>query len=102
VIWGCNVKLILTIVRDDDANKVVDALTEHGFYITRLASTGGFLRMGNTVLLSGVEDDQVNQMLQIIQAHAQIHVQPPASHLQETQASRAVVFVLELEQLVKL
>lgn len=95
-------KLILTVVRDDDANEVMDALTEHGFYITQLASTGGLLRMGNTVLLSGVEDDQVDQMLQIIQAHTQIHVQPPASYLQETQASRAVVFVLELEQLAKL
>lgn len=96
-------KLTLTIVRDDDANKVVDALLEHGFYVTRLASTGGFLRMGNTVLLSGVEDDRVDQMLKIVQAHTQIHVQPPTSHLlQETQVGRAVVFVLGLERLAKL
>jgi len=97
------VKLILTIVRDDDANEVVDALIAHGFHVTRLASTGGFLRMGNTVLLSGVEDAQRDQMLKIIQTHTEIHVQPPASHLlQETRVSRAVVFVLGLEQLVKL
>ena len=96
-------KFTLTVVRDDDANKVVDALTAHGFYVTRLASTGGFLRMGNTVLLSGVEDDQLDQMLKIIQTHTEIHVQPPASHLSpETRVSRAVVFVLGLEQLVKL
>ena len=96
-------KFTLTVVRDDDANKVVDALTAHGFYVTRLASTGGFLRMGNTVLLSGVEDDQLDQMLKTIQTHAEIHVQPPASHSsQETRVSRAVVFVLGLEQLVKL
>ncbi len=37
-------KFTLTVVHDDDANKVVDALTEHGFYVARLASTGGFLR----------------------------------------------------------
>jgi uncharacterized protein YaaQ len=98
-----NVKLTLTIVRDDDANKVVDALTEHGFYITRLASTGGFLRMGNTVLLSGIEDDQLDQMLKIIQTHTEIHVQPPTSNLlQETRVGRAVVFVLELEQIARL
>lgn len=95
-------KLILTIVRDDDANAVMDALTDHGFYVTRMASTGGFLRMGNTVLLSGVEDDRVDQMLQIIQAHTQIHVQPPAPNQKEVQVSRAVVFVLELERLAKL
>jgi len=78
-------------------------LTQHGFYVTRLASTGGFLRMGYTVLLSGVEDDQVDPMLKIIQAHTQIHVHPPSSHLpQEVQVSRAVVFMLELERLAKL
>ena len=96
-------KLTLTIVRDDDANKIVDTLTEHGFYITRLASTGGFLRMGNTVLVSGIEDGQLDQMLKIIQPHTEIHVQPPTSNLlQETRVGRAVVFVLELERQVQL
>ena len=96
-------KLTLTVVRDDDANRVIDALTAHGFYVTRLASTGGFLRTGNTVLLSGVEDDQLDQMLKITEAHTEIHIQPSRSSLlQETWASRAVVFVLGLEQLVKL
>lgn len=96
-------KLTLTVVRNDEANKVVDALTEHGFYVTRLASTGGFLRLGNTVLLSGVEDDQVDQMMKVIRSHTSIHVNPPTSHLsQETRVSRAVVFVLGLERLEKL
>lgn len=96
-------KLTLTVVRDDDANDVANALTAHGFYVTRLASTGGFLRMGNTVLLSGIEDDQLEHMLEVVRSHSEIHIQPPASHLlQETQVSRAVVFVLGLEQLLKL
>ena len=96
-------KLTLTVVRDDDANKVMDALIAHGFYVTRLASTGGFLRTGNTVLLSGVEDDQLDQMVRITEAHTGIHIQPSRSPLsQDTWVSRAVVFVLGLEQLVKL
>jgi uncharacterized protein YaaQ len=97
------VKLTLTVVRDDDANKVVEALTGHGFYVTRLASTGGFLRMGNTVLLSGVDDERLDEMLKLIHTHSEIHVQPPTGNAsQEAQASRAVVFVLGLEQLVRL
>lgn len=96
-------KLVLTIVRDDHAEQVVDSLIEQGFYVTRMASTGGFLRAGNTMLLSGVEDDQVEPMLEIIGAHSDVHAQPPASSKpQETQASRAVVFVLGLERLEKL
>lgn len=96
-------KLTLTIVRNDDTDKVIEALVSHGFYVTRLASTGGFLRMGNTVLLCGVEDDQLDQLLKVIRTHTEIHIQPPRSRvLEETQVSRAVVFVLGLEQLLKL
>ena len=97
-------KLTLTMVRDDDADEVVEALTQHGYYVTRLASTGGFLRAGYTVLLSGVEDDQVDPMLQVLEAHTEVRVSPPSSlRLQEdVQVSRAVVFVLQLERLAKL
>jgi len=96
-------KLILTVVRDDDASKVVDALTGHGFYVTRLSSTGGFLRTGNTVLLMGMEDDELDRVLDIIRANAEVRVQPPSSRLdKETRVSRAAVFVLELKELVKL
>lgn len=96
-------KLTLTIVRDDDADKLIDALVADGFYLTRLTSTGGLLRMGNTVILSGVEDDQLDQLLKVIRGHTEIHIQPPrARMLEETRASRAVVFVLNMEELVKL
>ena len=96
-------KLLVTVVRDDDANEVVEALTEHGFGVTRLASTGGFLRMGNTVLLSGINDEQVDQILEVLAAHTEIHVVPPSSKTaQETEVRRAVVFILNLEQVVKL
>ena len=96
-------KFTLTIVRNDDANKVVDALVAHGFYVTRMASSGGFLRAGNTVLLSGVEDDRVDEMLEVVRAHSHIRVHPPSSpNAEATEVSRAVVFVLGMERLEKL
>ncbi len=96
-------KLVHVIVRNDDANKVIEALVANGYYATRLASTGGFLRMGNTVLILGIEDEQLDKMLRIIQAHTEVHVQPPSSRQsEETRVSRAVVFVQDMEQLLKL
>ncbi|MER3557036.1 MAG: hypothetical protein C4302_03585, partial [Thermus sp.] len=47
-------KLILAIVQDTDAPGLTKALLEKGFQSTKLASTGGFLREGNTTLLIGV------------------------------------------------
>jgi len=96
-------KLVLTIVRDDDAGEVIDALTQQGFYVTRLASTGGFLRLGNTVLISGIQDDELEQMLTVIEGHTEIHVAPPVSDSEpKASPSRAVVFVLDLQRVVRL
>lgn len=96
-------KLVHIIIRNDAANKVADALVANGFYTTRLASTGGFLRLGNTVFISSIEDDQIDKMLKVIQAHTEVHVEPPSSRLmEETRVSRAVVFVQDMEKMYKL
>ena len=45
-------KLIVAIVQDEDAGRLVSALMDKGFGVTKLATTGGFLRAGNTTLIS--------------------------------------------------
>jgi len=64
-------KLVVTIVQDDDADDVLEALTAAEFRATRLASTGGFLRQGNTTVIVGVPDETVDQVIQIIAQHTQ-------------------------------
>jgi uncharacterized protein YaaQ len=54
-------KLIIFVTDDTHADASVDALVEQGFRVTRLATTGGFLRRGNTTLLVGVEDSQIER-----------------------------------------
>ena len=48
-------KLIFAIIRYDNEDEVVNALTQKRFSITKLSSTGGFLRKGNTTLMIGIE-----------------------------------------------
>lgn len=59
-------KLIYAIVHAEDGNAVTEELTKHQFSVTKLATTGGFLRRGNTTLLIGTEDGLVNQAIDII------------------------------------
>lgn len=59
-------KLLICIVQDSDSAILMEDLVENEFRVTKLSSTGGFLRSGNTTLLLGVEDDQVDQVLEII------------------------------------
>jgi len=59
-------KMIITIVKDDEAEKIIQSLTSNKYRMTRIASTGGLFRRGNTTLLSGVEDEQVEAFIQTV------------------------------------
>lgn len=60
-------KLIIAIVQDQDAISLIDDLTEKEHRVTKLASTGGFLKSGNTTLLIGVEDEDIEDVVSIIE-----------------------------------
>ena len=59
-------KLIIAVVQDDDVEDLVETLVKEKVYSTKLASTGGFLREGNTTLLIGVEKEKVDLVISII------------------------------------
>ncbi len=59
-------KLIITIIPDSNRDSVSLALTERKFRVTQIASSGGFLRRGNSTLLVGVDDEQLDEAVDII------------------------------------
>lgn len=59
-------KMIIVIVKDSDADNVTQALTTAEFRVTRIASTGGFLRSGVVTLLIGVGEERVEPAIQVI------------------------------------
>ncbi len=64
-------KLIYAIVRDEDDTKVVVRLNREGFSVTRLATTGGFLRAGNTTLIIGTDEERVDHCINILKEECQ-------------------------------
>lgn len=60
-------KLVLAIVQDDDSLDVIEELTENSFRVTKLATTGGFLKSGNTTLMIGVEKEKVEAVVKVIE-----------------------------------
>lgn len=63
-------KLILAVVEDKDSNRLIDALGRKEFKTTKLSSTGGFLKEGNTTLMVGCEDEYIDQALDIIKKNS--------------------------------
>ena len=59
-------KLLFAIVQNDDQKSLTYALIEQNISVTRIASTGGFLRGGNSTLMIGVEPERLDETLSII------------------------------------
>lgn len=59
-------KMIILILKDSDSDAVTQALTSADYRVTRVASTGGFLRSGVATLLLGVDDDRVDSAIGLI------------------------------------
>lgn len=104
-------KMIIAVVQDQDSNKLSAALVKQRFQATKLASTGGFLKAGNTTFMIGIEDERVNEALNLIKENCQAREQvaPPVSPMGgnvetyipypvEVPVGGATVFVLPVEQ----
>ena len=63
--------LLICVVRDQDALKMVDILREKQISFTKLASTGGFLREGNTTLLIGIHEAKKNEVIDLIRSQCE-------------------------------
>lgn len=107
-------KLIVAVVQDKDTHKLLSGLTQAGFRATKLSSTGGFLREGNTTLLVGVENAEVERVLGIIKSTCRAREQlvtplspmggPADSYIPypvEILVGGATIFVLDIERFEK-
>ncbi len=90
-------KLIIAVVQSQEADEVVDALVQAEYRATRFASTGGFLRRGNTTIMVGVQDQQVDHVVDVLRGA----VEGADDRLPEGQ-SAVTVFVLDLEEYQRL
>jgi uncharacterized protein YaaQ len=65
---GGEMKLVVAIVQGEDADEVIRAMLAAGHRLTRINTTGGFLRRGNATLLIGVEEHQIDEVIGIMQS----------------------------------
>ncbi|MDU5106442.1 MULTISPECIES: cyclic-di-AMP receptor [unclassified Clostridium] len=108
-------KLVIAIVQDDDALDLIDAITEAGFRVTKLATTGGFLKSGNTTLMIGVEVEKVQKVIDVVEdickTRKQIITTPTPitgnldmymSYPIEVEVGGATIFVIDVDQFIKI
>ena len=106
-------KMLLAIINYDDSQSVIAALTKEGLSVTRLATTGGFLKSGNVTVLIGLDESRLDDAFQIIRDHCRKRKQivPTTTELGmgffptmpvQVEVGGATVFVLGVERFEKL
>ena len=87
-------KLIIAILRDQDTEPVVQALITGGFRVTRIASTGGFLKRGSSTIMIGLDESQIDSAIQVIKENL-----APSESQTTKKATLLVLQVAEFSQI---
>ena len=103
-------KLLIVIASDSDADSLIQKLVQRGYPATKVSSTGGFLRRGNATIFSGVDAEDVDNVIAIIRSECQARTEfLPAQALPfpesiypaepvEVRTGGAIVFVVSVER----
>ena len=106
-------KLLIVIASDSDADRFIQKLVQRGYPATKVSSTGGFLRRGNATIFSGVDAEDVDNVIAIIRRECQARTEfLPAQGLPfpesiyptepvEVRTGGAIVFVVSVQRFEK-
>lgn len=111
-IRGIIMKMVFAIINQDDTNKVVNGLMKNKYQVTKLSTTGGFLKGGNTTIMIGVDEEKVDDVIEVISKYSKKRKQiiPSSSELNsgffpsvpvEVSVGGATIFVLDVDRFEK-
>ena len=108
-------KLLIAVVHQEDAAALMDALNDRGISVTKFASSGGFLQHKNVTLMSGIDDERVDEVLALIKENCRTrseYMNPMPQLVEpgdffvpypvEVQVGGATVFIVTVDRFEKL
>lgn len=109
-------KLVIAVIQDEDSNRLIRKLRQKNYMLTKLASTGGFLSSGNTTLLIGIDEEEIDDVIEIIKEECETREKVTTAAIPNAYTSSsgyvsrtinvkiggATVFIVEVDQFLKL
>lgn len=87
-------KMIVAIITEADADNTMKVLHQQQFQVTKIDSSGGFLREGNSTLIIGCPENEIDSVMELIRIHS-----APSVHPLKRSATILVLNVEHFEQI---
>ena len=88
-------KLLFAFVQNEDVKSLTRALIKSNIRVTRISSTGGFLSSGNSTLMIGVDENQLDETLKVIEKHS--HKRPTAMAAQTISSIQGIATPMPID-----
>lgn len=96
-------QLALAIVQEEDADAAVNALIDSGLAVTRIATTGGYLKTGSATLLLAVDEKQLDVATDVLRSVCRRRERAVSKgNGGKATVGGAVVFLVKLEGLIRI
>lgn len=92
-------KLMIAIIEDQYANEIIKILMENEVRITKLASTGGFLKAGNTTLLIGTKQEDLDNTISLIREKCEVKIKKNTD--KKADRAGANLFILDVDNYMR-
>ena len=93
-------KMIIAIVQDKFIDDLMDRFLDEKIYVTKISTSGGFFKSGNTTLLLGCEEERLDDIDKIFREITRTEVLE--SDLGNFNVSGATVFVMDVEKSLRI
>lgn len=92
--------MIIAIVQDKFIDELMDRFLDEKIYVTKISTSGGFFKSGNTTLLLGCEEERLDDIDKIFREITRTEVLE--SDLGNFNVSGATVFVMDVEKSLRI
>lgn len=98
--------LLMIIVNDEFQEEMLELLGENDYMATMVASTGEFLQYGNTTFILGVDDEETDKLVALIDERTHKSRFPYGNDSVgvtdvRNRKSIATIFIMKSEQFIK-
>lgn len=93
-------KMIIAIVQDKFIDELIDTFLDEDIHVTKVSSSGGFFKSGNSTLMIGAEEGELDKIDSIFRKVTK--TEAVKTDKGEFEISGATIFIIDVEKSMRI